>query len=72
MKVPFIAIGNDELTESLGSHIICERCGKRHKVKYGMRVLEDGTKVPSKTIAFVRCGGSTYLAGVNGKRWRAR
>ena len=62
-------IGNDELDNAckIGDTIICERCGKEHKVMYGERVLEDGTKVPSKTLAYVKCGGESYLVGIAGK-----
>lgn len=69
-EIPFIAFGNDELDgkEEIGNTIICERCGETHEVRYGNEVLEDGTKVPSKMLAFVDCGDSTYLVGLDGKR----
>ena len=64
-----IAIGNEELAAApaLGKTIKCRICGKRHKVEYGNEILPDGTKKPSKALAFYRCGGSCYLAGISGK-----
>ena len=63
------AIGNDELEKAprLGDFILCKQCGERHKVEYGDKVLEDGTKEPSKSLAFYECGKKLYLAGINGK-----
>jgi hypothetical protein len=68
------AIGNDELARcgEIGNTIKCHMCGKRHKVKYGEEVLSDGTKVPSKTLAFYKCNGKDYLAGIEGKDIRSR
>jgi len=67
-EIPFVAFG-DELADlpKLGDKILCSRCGRMHKVRYGKKVLEDGRKVESKTIAFVKCGGELYLVGVKGK-----
>lgn len=69
-KIPFIASGNDELSdkEDIGDTVVCVRCGELHRVKYGVEISDDTTKTPSKLLAFVDCGGSTYLVGVNGKR----
>lgn len=68
-----LAIGNDELYKSqrLQKIIVCGMCGKRHKIIYGDQILHDGTKIPSKLLAFYKCNGKTYLAGINGKdiRW---
>ena len=63
------AIGNDELNNNgdVGKTIVCPHCGKEHDIKYGDRVLEDGTKVPSKLLAFYNCGDELYLAGIDGK-----
>ena len=64
------AIGNDEIEKApeLGKTINCKRCGKKHKVKYGDEVKKDGTRVPSKLVAFVKCRKQAYLVGINGKR----
>ena len=64
-----LAIGNDEIEKApkLGNFILCSICGKRHKVEYGEEVLPDGTKKPSKLLAFYKCGEKNYLAGINGK-----
>jgi len=63
------SIGNDELDMSpeLGKTILCPQCGKRHRIAYGEKVLRDGTKVPFKTLAFYKCKGKPYIAGINGR-----
>jgi len=63
------AIGNDELNEApkLGEFILCEQCGKRHRIAYGTQTLADGTKELATALAFYTCRGKTYLAGINGK-----
>ena len=63
------AIGNDEVegSPSLGKSIKCNLCGKKHKIQYGDKVLENGDKVECKMLAFVKCGESSYLVGINGK-----
>ena len=67
--MPYIAFGNDELAKmpTLKDEVLCTRCGKMHKVEYGKKVLEDGSKIPDKTLAFVKCQGKLLLVGVNGK-----
>ncbi len=71
-EIPFVAFGNDELNkkDKIGNFEICPGCGKPHKVEYGNRLLGDGTRVPSKVLAFVTCPESkkSYLVGVRGKR----
>jgi hypothetical protein len=68
-KPPYMAVGCNELNECkpIRATVICPNCGKRHKVKYGDRGLDDGTKVQSKTLAFVNCGKSSYLVGIDGQ-----
>ena len=63
------AIGNDEIdaAKPLGDFILCKQCGERHRVQYGERVLANGTRVPSKSLAFYKCGGKNYLVGIKGK-----
>ena len=67
-EAPFVAIGNDELGEEVGKTLKCKRCGNRHKVRYGERVLADGTRQPSKMAGFIKFGGKPYLVAINGKR----
>ena len=62
-----IAIGPEELEEPLGKTITCWICGKEHEVKYGDKVLEGGTKEPSKLLAYFNCGERTILCGIDGK-----
>jgi hypothetical protein len=64
---PFLAVCNDELGEVLKEHITCPNCGMDHEVEYGNRVMEDGTKRPSKMLSFYKCGDKAYLAGINGR-----
>ena len=63
------SIGNNELAKAdpIGDTIICPKCGDTHTIEYGNEVLPDGTRRPSKLVAFYKCGKSIYLAGVNGK-----
>jgi hypothetical protein len=55
-ELPFIAVGNGELTEKLGKTIICSRCGKRHKVEQD----DEGH------LQYIKCGEHLYLIGVDG------
>jgi len=69
-RVPYIAVGNGELTERLRDCEPCPKCGDLLPVEYGERVLADGTKVPDRQLAFVKCAScGLYLVGINGKRW---
>ncbi len=62
------AIGNEELAikPDLRKNIVCNMCGKRHRVLYGDRINADGTTSPS-TLGYYKCKGHKYLAGVRGK-----
>jgi len=64
------SISNDELAdrETLGDTVECGQCGETHRIEYGDEVLGDGTKQKSTTLAFYKCSGATYLAGIDGKR----
>lgn len=65
-----LAIGNDELESApkLDNKLIkCHMCGRNHKVTYADKIMPDGTKIPSQLLAFFRCRGKSYLAGINGK-----
>lgn len=64
-----LAVGNDELGDDLGETVDCRRCGATHPVEFGERRLPDGTWEPSRTLAFCRCEGVTYLVGINGRKW---
>ena len=69
-----MAIGNEELAKQqpIGKTVKCWICGKSHRVKYGWEVLPDGKRVPTKLIAFMKCGKRAYLCGIDGKQWRPR
>lgn len=69
MSENFIAVGNGELdgNPAVGKTFMCPRCHVPHDVEYGDEVMNDGTKIPSKLLAFYECNGSTYLCGLNGK-----
>jgi len=64
------AIRNDELEscEPIGDSIVCAKCNEEHLIEYGETVLPDGTKKPSRMLAFYKCGDITYLAGLKGKK----
>jgi hypothetical protein len=50
----FVVVGNEELIGAprLKESITCDLCGQKHEVEYANKVLKDGTKVPSKLLAF--------------------
>ena len=52
-KIPYLAVGNDELGGEVGETVVCKRCGEEHTVQYGDKVEPDGTKTPSKLLGFV-------------------
>lgn len=63
------SISNDELNKAskLGDFILCSKCRERHIIQYGEEILPDGTRKPSKLLAFYNCKGKSYLAGIDGK-----
>ena len=69
-----LAIGNNELAKQppVKWVVKCWKCGKNHRVRYGVEVMPDGTRRPTNLIAFMKCGKNTYLCGVNGKQWSPR
>ena len=66
--VPFMAVGNDELGEQLGKTIICTHCLEEHVIENSKVKNEKGELVPSDILQFYKCGDTTYLAGIKGKR----
>lgn len=62
-----LAVGANELGEELGDTYHCPRCGEEHPIEYGEKILDDGSRIPAKTIAFVRCNDKIYLAGIDGR-----
>jgi len=69
-KIPFLAIGNDELkdNENVGEFETCPNCGEQHKVRYGEKVNKDGSRTKPKFLSFIDCQNGSYLVGINGKR----
>jgi hypothetical protein len=69
LDIPWMAIGNKELANlpDIGETTLCWMCGKQHEVEYGEEILIDGTKIPSKLMAFFKCRGRLYMCGINGK-----
>jgi len=49
--------------------VICKECGLEHEVLYGQEEKPDGTKIPSKKLAFMKCSeqDKLYLIGIDGK-----
>ena len=64
----FLAVGNGELDglPPIEEVITCPHCGAEHEIKYGNRILDDGSRVPSD-LAYYNCGEKTFLAGMGGK-----
>jgi len=69
MTIPFIAVGHGELDNNpdIPEEYNCPRCNHKHPVQYGENVEKDGTKTPSKMLAYVKCKKGVYLVGINGK-----
>ena len=68
METPFFAIGEGEIQDAptLGSKIVCSMCGKTHNIRHGEKEI-NGKRVKSKRLAYYKCRGEAYLAGINGK-----
>ena len=68
-----LAIGSDELDDmpELGPTVECWRCGATHAVEYADAIV-DGKPVPSKLLAFFRCGGESYMCGIKGRELRPK
>ena len=67
--VPFMAVGNDELGEQLGKTIKCPHCLQEHEITTGtVKDQVTGEQIPSDILQFYKCGDTTYLAGIKGKR----
>jgi hypothetical protein len=68
MTTDTFAINQKDLEEGglLGETIVCDDCGEIHTIKYGHEIMSDGTKVPSKLLAFYNCKDRTVLAGIRG------
>lgn len=59
-KLPFLAVGDDELGGPVPAVIVCPHCGEEHEVTAA------GDKI---TLHFYRCPakGASYLLGINGR-----
>ncbi len=64
-----LTVGNNVLEKAarVEGLIECNKCGESHCIEYGEEILADGTLKKSKLLAFYKCGGKSYLAGINGK-----
>jgi hypothetical protein len=58
--VSYVAIGNDELGESVGVRVRCGRCNEWHDVASSSGNL----------LQFVRCGDATFVVGIRGHHIR--
>ena len=65
-------ISNDELNNCppIENIVLCRDCGEYHNVKYGDKVLSDGSKVKSDLLAYIKCPTTEkcYLVGIQGKK----
>lgn len=62
----FLAVGNDELGDSLSLSIICPHCKQSHPIECSSSNPRNDNK--SLTLQFYKCGDKTYLAGINNRR----
>lgn len=75
MSVPFVAIGADELGDPT-EIAQCAVCGAEHPIEYGTSrtLLPGGTSwsepTPSRLLGFYSCDGKTFLATIDGRRWK--
>lgn len=72
MSIPFIAVGNEELTDYVGETCECPACGEIKQVKYGTsrRLLENGKwgePEESRLLGYVSCNNKTYVVALGGK-----
>lgn len=63
----FVAVGANELTQSLGGFIVCPSCGENHEIKCSSE--DPANKGKSVKLQFYKCGDKTFLAGINGKKF---
>ena len=61
-KVPYVAIGNDELGGRLGKWYDCPRCFHKHKI-----LSPPTTKGEIGLLQLVHCKGKSYMVGINGR-----
>jgi hypothetical protein len=63
------SISDEELAKKplLGETIHCKKCGKDHPIECGEKTLPNGDKVGDNLLAFYRCSGKVFLAGIGGK-----
>lgn len=65
------AISNGELDNkpTLENTVKCKVCKKYHDVEYGDIIEKDGSRTPSKMLAYIKCPKNckSYLVGINGK-----
>lgn len=70
-EIPFIAVSNDQFDAMppISDTVQCWVCGGEHPVDKDYGTDADGNA--TKTfLSFFKCGGETYLCGINGKEWR--
>ena len=67
MTADMLMVGDDELRGKLRDVVKCPHCTRQHALEYGDEVHRDGTRTPSRMLAFYRCAGVLYLAGINGR-----
>lgn len=66
-------ISNDEIASSpvLGKAIKCWQCGKSHRVEH-LEGKDAGGNIEPYVLAFMTCGGKSFLCGVRGREWRPK
>lgn len=56
---------SQKLTKPLGDTVKCWRCGEDHPVEPSLE--EEGS-----ILAYMECGGKSFLCGVKGMEWRPK
>ena len=62
MKVPYLAVGNDELGDHLDDEYDCPRCNMKHRIEHPPTTDGD-----IGLLQIVRCGDKSYVVGINNR-----
>lgn len=63
LELPYTAISNDQLGETVTETAECPKCHEQHPLRYGT-----SGGVEYRGIGFVRCDTQTFLASIDGRQ----
>jgi len=68
--IPFMAVGNEELGDTVGDTIMCPICGEQHEVKSstGKPIGKVPPNYQPTTLQFYNCGKKSYLCGIDNRK----